>query len=140
MELSATRKAPHRCKYLFGKFELAQNGTILLDEIGEMALYFNKTFTRSSEQEVDQSEASGLFRSSSRYPQITKTFGSSSRGQFREDLLPSMLCRCAFRVARSQRRHCLTEYFAKYGAAEAAVDAETIELLGAIRLARNVGA
>ena len=37
-----------------GKFELAQNGTILLDEIGEMLHYFRQNFCASSGHEVDR--------------------------------------------------------------------------------------
>jgi two-component system, NtrC family, response regulator AtoC len=119
-----------------GKFELAQNGTILLDEIGEMAPLLQAKLLRVlQEQEVDRVGGKRPIPIKVRVIATTNKDLRKliARGQFREDLyfrLNVVPLRIPALRDRKDDIASLTEYFAKkYGAAEAAVDAETIELL-----------
>src|SRR5436309_9303078 len=120
-----------------GKFELAQNGTILLDEIGEMAPLLQAKLLRVlQEQEVDR--IGGKRPIPIRVRVIATTNKDLrkliARGQFREDLffrLNVVPLRIPPLRDRKDDIRVLTEHFAvKYGSADAAQpDAETIELL-----------
>ncbi len=120
-----------------GKFELAQNGTILLDEIGEMAPLLQAKLLRVlQEQEVDR--VGGKRPIPIRVRVIATTNKDLrkliARGQFREDLffrLNVVPLRIPPLRDRKDDIAVLTEYFIKkYGASmEARLDAETIELL-----------
>jgi DNA-binding NtrC family response regulator len=119
-----------------GKFELAQNGTILLDEIGEMAPLLQAKLLRVlQEQEVDRVGGKRPIPIKVRVIATTNKDLRKliARGQFREDLyfrLNVVPLRIPALRDRKDDIASLTEYFArKYGAAEAAVDAETIQLL-----------
>src|SRR5262245_58889412 len=119
-----------------GKFELAQNGTILLDEIGEMAPLLQAKLLRVlQEQEVDRVGGKRPIPIKVRVIATTnkdmrKLIG---RGQFREDLffrLNVVPMRIPALRDRKDDIGVLTRHFAKkYGAAEIEPDAETIELL-----------
>ena len=120
-----------------GKFELAQNGTILLDEIGEMAPLLQAKLLRVlQEQEVDR--VGGKRPIPIRVRVIATTNKDLrkliARGQFREDLF-FRLNVVPLRVPPLRERKddiaVLTQYFMKKygGVADAQVDAETLELL-----------
>jgi two-component system response regulator FlrC len=119
-----------------GKFELAQNGTILLDEIGEMAPLLQAKLLRVlQEHEVD--------RVGGKHPipikvRVIATTNKDlrkliARGQFREDLffrLNVVPLRIPPLRDRKDDIAVLTEHFAKkYGAADPHVEAATVELL-----------
>src|SRR5438132_5523231 len=118
-----------------GKFELAQNGTILLDEIGEMAPLLQAKLLRVlQEQEVDR--IGGKRPIPIRVRVIATTNKELrkliARGQFREDLF-FRLNVVPLRVPPLRDRKddiaVLTEHFVnKYGA-PSQPDAETLELL-----------
>ena len=120
-----------------GKFELAQNGTILLDEIGEMAPLLQAKLLRVlQEQEVD--------RVGGRRPvpinvRVIATTNKDlrkliARGQFREDLF-FRLNVVPLRVPTLRDRKddialLVSHFMKKYGGiADAIVDTETLELL-----------
>jgi len=121
-----------------GKFELAQNGTILLDEIGEMAPILQAKLLRVlQEHEVD--------RVGGRKPipiqvRVIATTNKDlrkliARGQFREDLyfrLNVVPMRIPPLRERKDDIPTLVRYFMKrYGnETDPQVDSETIELLG----------
>jgi DNA-binding NtrC family response regulator len=120
-----------------GKFELAQNGTILLDEIGEMAPLLQAKLLRVlQEQEVDRI---GARRPIPIRVRVIATTNKDlrkliARGQFREDLF-FRLNVVPLRIPPLRERKddicVLTEYFMKKygGAAAGRPDDETIELL-----------
>lgn len=120
-----------------GKFELAQNGTILLDEIGEMAPLLQAKLLRVlQEQEVDR--VGGKRPVPIRVRVIATTNKDLrkliARGQFREDLffrLNVVPLRIPPLRDRKDDIAVLTEHFMKKygGAADAKPDKETIELL-----------
>ena len=120
-----------------GKFELAQNGTILLDEIGEMAPLLQAKLLRVlQEQEVDR--IGGKRPIPIRVRVIATTNKDLrkliARGQFREDLffrLNVVPLRIPPLRDRKDDIAVLTHYFMKkYGApADAQPERETIELL-----------
>lgn len=121
-----------------GKFELAQNGTILLDEIGEMAPLLQAKLLRVlQEQEVDR--IGGKRPIPIRVRVIATTNKDLrkliARGQFREDLffrLNVVPLRIPPLRDRKDDIAVLTVHFMKkYGgaAAEAEPDAETLALL-----------
>jgi two-component system response regulator FlrC len=120
-----------------GKFELAQNGTILLDEIGEMAPLLQAKLLRVlQEHEVDR--IGGKRPIPIRVRVIATTNKDlrklMARGQFREDLffrLNVVPLRIPALRDRKDDIRVLTEHFAaKYGAgADTQADGETIELL-----------
>jgi two-component system response regulator FlrC len=120
-----------------GKFELAQNGTILLDEIGEMAPLLQAKLLRVlQEQEVDR--VGGKRPIPIRVRVIATTNKDLrkliARGQFREDLF-FRLNVVPLRIPPLRERKddiaVLTQYFMKKfgGIAEPQVDNETLELL-----------
>src|SRR5437762_124323 len=120
-----------------GKFELAQNGTILLDEIGEMAPLLQAKLLRVlQEQEVDR--IGGKRPIPIRVRVIATTNKELrkliARGQFREDLF-FRLNVVPLRVRPLRHRKddiaVLTQHFVKKygGAAASEPDAETLELL-----------
>src|SRR5712671_2017131 len=120
-----------------GKFELAQNGTILLDEIGEMAPLLQAKLLRIlQEQEVDRI---GARRPIPIRVRVIATTNKDlrkliARGQFREDLffrLNVVPLRIPPLRDRKDDIAALTEHFMKkYGGAGAGrPDDETIELL-----------
>jgi DNA-binding NtrC family response regulator len=120
-----------------GKFELAQNGTILLDEIGEMAPLLQAKLLRVlQEQEVDR--VGGKRPIPIRVRVIATTNKDLrkliARGQFREDLF-FRLNVVPLRIPPLRERRddlaVLTEHFMKKygGATNAQADKETIELL-----------
>jgi DNA-binding NtrC family response regulator len=120
-----------------GKFELAQNGTILLDEIGEMAPLLQAKLLRVlQEQEVDRI---GAKRPIPIHVRVIATTNKDlrkliARGQFREDLffrLNVVPLRIPPLRERKDDMAVLTEHFMKKygGAAAGEVDAETVELL-----------
>ena len=120
-----------------GKFELAQNGTILLDEIGEMAPLLQAKLLRVlQEQEVDR--IGGKRPIPIRVRVIATTNKDLrkliARGQFREDLF-FRLNVVPLRVPPLRDRKddiaVLAQHFVqKYGGAAASQpDAETLELL-----------
>jgi DNA-binding NtrC family response regulator len=121
-----------------GKFELAQNGTILLDEIGEMAPLLQAKLLRVlQEHEVD--------RVGGRKPvpiqvRVIATTNKDlrrliGRGQFREDLY-FRLNVVPLRIPPLRERKddipvLVSHFMEKYGGlTDAHADAETIELLG----------
>jgi DNA-binding NtrC family response regulator len=120
-----------------GKFELAQNGTILLDEIGEMAPLLQAKLLRVlQEQEVDRI---GARRPIPIRVRVIATTNKDlrkliARGQFREDLF-FRLNVVPLRIPPLRERKddiaVLTQHFMnKYGGtAVGEPDAETIELL-----------
>jgi len=121
-----------------GKFELAQNGTILLDEIGEMAPLLQAKLLRVlQEQEVDRI---GGKRPIPIRVRVVATTNKDlrkliARGQFREDLF-FRLNVVPLRIPPLRERKddiaVLTQHFAnKYGCRgfQAKPDEETIELL-----------
>jgi len=119
-----------------GKFELAQNGTILLDEIGEMAPLLQAKLLRVlQEQEVDR--VGGKKPIPIRVRVIATTNKDLrkliARGQFREDLffrLNVVPLRIPALRDRKDDIAALTGHFArKFGPADTQADAETIELL-----------
>ena len=129
-----------------GKFELANNGTILLDEIGEMAPLLQAKLLRVlQEQEVD--------RVGGRKPvaidvRVIATTNKDlrklvSRGQFREDLF-FRLNVVPVRIPPLRERRddiaVLTDHFArKYGGgADPEVSAETLGLLSSYGWPGNV--
>jgi transcriptional regulator with PAS, ATPase and Fis domain len=120
-----------------GKFELAQNGTILLDEIGEMAPLLQAKLLRVlQEQEVDR--VGGKRPVPIRVRVIATTNKDLrkliARGQFREDLF-FRLNVVPLRIPPLRERKddiaVLTEHFMKKygGIANPQPDKETIELL-----------
>src|SRR3989475_1904004 len=120
-----------------GKFELAQNGTILLDEIGEMAPLLQAKLLRVlQEQEVDR--IGGKRPIPIRVRVIATTNKDLrkliARGQFREDLF-FRLNVVPLRVPPLRDRKddiaVLTQHFVKKygGAAASEPDAETLGLL-----------
>ena len=120
-----------------GKFELAQNGTILLDEIGEMAPILQAKLLRVlQEQEVDRV---GGKKPIPIHVRVIATTNKDlrkliARGQFREDLF-FRLNVVPLRIPPLRERKddigVLVQHFTvKYGDANAPqVDAETVELL-----------
>jgi transcriptional regulator with PAS, ATPase and Fis domain len=120
-----------------GKFELAQNGTILLDEIGEMAPLLQAKLLRVlQEQEVDRI---GARRPVPIKVRVIATTNKDlrkliARGQFREDLffrLNVVPLRIPPLRDRKDDIAALTEYFMKkHGGANGDLpDMETVELL-----------
>jgi len=119
-----------------GKFELAQNGTILLDEIGEMAPLLQAKLLRVlQEQEVDR--VGGKRPIPIRVRVIATTNKDLrkliARGQFREDLffrLNVVPLRIPALRDRKDDVEVLTQHFAKkYGAGDTTPDVETVQLL-----------
>jgi two-component system response regulator FlrC len=118
-----------------GKFELAHNGTILLDEIGEMAPLLQAKLLRVlQEQEVDRV---GGKRPISIKVRVIATTNKDlkkliARGQFREDLffrLNVVPLRIPALRVRKDDLAILTQHFAKkYGLADARPDEETLQL------------
>lgn len=120
-----------------GKFELAQNGTILLDEIGEMAPLLQAKLLRVlQEQEVDRVGGKRPIPINVRVIATTNKDLRKliARGQFREDLF-FRLNVVPLRIPPLRERKddiaVLTKYFMKkYGAvSDGEVDAETLGLL-----------
>ncbi len=121
-----------------GKFELAQNGTILLDEIGEMAPLLQAKLLRVlQEQEVDR--VGGRRPISIRVRVIATTNKDLrkliARGQFREDLffrLNVVPMRIPPLRDRKDDIAVLTRHFVKKfgGSTESEIDLQTLELLG----------
>src|SRR6267378_7032471 len=120
-----------------GKFELAQNGTILLDEIGEMAPLLQAKLLRVlQEQEVDRVGGKRPIPIKVRVIATTNKDLRKliARGQFREDLF-FRLNVVPLRIPPLRDRKddivVLTQYFMKKfgGIADAQVDNETVELL-----------
>jgi DNA-binding NtrC family response regulator len=120
-----------------GKFELAQNGTILLDEIGEMAPLLQAKLLRVlQEQEVDRI---GARRPIPIRVRVIATTNKDLRklivrGQFREDLffrLNVVPLRIPPLRDRKDDIAVLTDHFMKkYGGTNAGeLDTETVELL-----------
>jgi len=119
-----------------GKFELAQNGTILLDEIGEMAPLLQAKLLRVlQEQEVDRVGGKRPIPIKVRVIATTNKDLRKliARGQFREDLffrLNVVPVRIPALRERKDDIRILTEHFAKkYGASEFHPDPATIDLL-----------
>src|SRR3989454_1067019 len=119
-----------------GKFELAQNGTILLDEIGEMAPLLQAKLLRVlQEQEVDRIGAKRPVPIKVRVIATTNKDLRKiiARGQVREDLffrLHVVPLRIPPLRDRKDDIAVLTEHFVKkYGGTPGQPDAETIELL-----------
>jgi len=120
-----------------GKFELAQNGTILLDEIGEMAPLLQAKLLRVlQEQEVDRVGGKRPIPIKVRVIATTNKDLRKliARGQFREDLffrLNVVPLRIPPLRDRKDDIAVLTQYFMKKfgGIADAQVDNETVELL-----------
>jgi DNA-binding NtrC family response regulator len=121
-----------------GKFELAQNGTILLDEIGEMAPILQAKLLRVlQEHEVDRV---GGKKPIPIHVRVIATTNKDlrkliARGQFREDLyfrLNVVPMRIPPLRERKDDIPALLRYFTKrYGNdANPQIDEETIELLG----------
>jgi two-component system response regulator FlrC len=119
-----------------GKFELAQNGTILLDEIGEMAPLLQAKLLRVlQEHEVDR--VGGKRPIPIRVRVIATTNKDLrkliARGQFREDLF-FRLNVVPLRIPTLRERKddivVLTQHFArKYGNADVQPDPGTMEML-----------
>jgi len=120
-----------------GKFELAQNGTILLDEIGEMAPLLQAKLLRVlQEQEVDRI---GARRPVPIRVRVIATTNKDlrkliARGQFREDLffrLNVVPLRIPPLRDRKDDVAALTEHFMKKhgGCVGEGPDTETVELL-----------
>ncbi len=120
-----------------GKFELAQNGTMLLDEIGEMAPLLQAKLLRVlQEQEVDRVGGKRPIPIKVRVIATTNKDLRKliARGQFREDLffrLNVVPLRIPPLRDRKDDIAVLTQYFMKKfgGIADAQVDNETVELL-----------
>lgn len=119
-----------------GKFELAHNGTILLDEIGEMAPLLQAKLLRVlQEHEVDRIGGKRPIPIKVRVIATTNKDLRKliARGQFREDLffrLNVVPMRIPALRDRKDDLAVLTHYFSKkYGVAEAVLDAETLQLL-----------
>ena len=119
-----------------GKFELAQNGTILLDEIGEMAPLLQAKLLRVlQEQEVDRVGGKRPIPIKVRVIATTNKDLRKliARGQFREDLffrLNVVPLRIPALRERKDDIEVLTQYFArKYGVADSTPDVETVQLL-----------
>jgi DNA-binding NtrC family response regulator len=120
-----------------GKFELAQNGTILLDEIGEMAPILQAKLLRVlQEQEVDRVGGKRPIPIKVRVIATTNKDLRKliARGQFREDLffrLNVVPLRIPPLRDRKDDIAVLTQHFGKkYGGnADIHVDQETLELL-----------
>ena len=119
-----------------GKFELAQDGTILLDEIGEMAPLLQAKLLRVlQEQEVDR--VGGKRPIPLRVRVIATTNKDLrkliSRGLFREDLyfrlnvVPMRVP--ALRERRDDIPMLIAHFMKKYGAVDHSIDDETMELL-----------
>jgi DNA-binding NtrC family response regulator len=121
-----------------GKFELAQNGTILLDEIGEMAPILQAKLLRVlQEHEVDRVGGKKPIPIQVRVIATTNKDLRKliARGQFREDLyfrLNVVPMRIPTLRERKDDLPVLVRHFMKrYGnETDPQVDAETIELLG----------
>jgi two-component system response regulator FlrC len=120
-----------------GKFELAQNGTILLDEIGEMAPLLQAKLLRVlQEQEVDRVGGKRPIPINVRVIATTNKDLRKliARGQFREDLF-FRLNVVPLRVPPLRDRKddiavLAGHFMKKYGGiADATVDTETVELL-----------
>jgi len=119
-----------------GKFELAQDGTILLDEIGEMAPLLQAKLLRVlQEQEVDRI---GGKRPIPLRVRVIATTNKDlrkliSRGLFREDLyfrlnvVPMRIP--ALRERRDDIPILAAHFMQKYGAADQTIDDPTLELL-----------
>jgi DNA-binding NtrC family response regulator len=120
-----------------GKFELAQNGTILLDEIGEMAPLLQAKLLRVlQEQEVDRVGGRRPIPINVRVIATTNKDLRKliARGQFREDLyfrLNVVPLRVPPLRDRKDDIAVLAAYFMKKygGTAEGSIDTETLELL-----------
>jgi len=119
-----------------GKFELAQNGTILLDEIGEMAPLLQAKLLRVlQEQEVDRVGGKRPIAIKVRVIATTNKDLKKliARGQFREDLyfrLNVVPLRIPALRDRKDDIPVLTNHFAKkYGVDSSGVDDETLQLL-----------
>jgi transcriptional regulator with GAF, ATPase, and Fis domain len=118
------------------KFELAQDGTILLDEIGEMAPLLQAKLLRVlQEQEVDRI---GGKRPIPLRVRVIATTNKDlrkliSRGLFREDLyfrlnvVPMRIP--ALRERRDDIPSLIAHFMKKYGAVDHSIDDETMELL-----------
>jgi two-component system, NtrC family, response regulator AtoC len=119
-----------------GKFELANNGTILLDEIGEMAPILQAKLLRVlQEQEVDRVGGKRPIPIKVRVIATTNKDLRKliARGQFREDLF-FRLNVVPLRVPPLRERKddiaVLIEHFAKkFGVADTQADEETLHLL-----------
>src|SRR5213592_215776 len=120
-----------------GKFELAQNGTILLDEIGEMAPLLQAKLLRVlQEQEVDRVGGKRPIPIKVRVIATTNKDLRKliARGQFREDLF-FRLNVVPLRVPPLRDRKddiavLASHFMKKYGGiADASIDTETLELL-----------
>jgi len=120
-----------------GKFELAQNGTILLDEIGEMAPLLQAKLLRVlQEQEVDRVGGRRPIPINVRVIATTNKDLRKliARGQFREDLF-FRLNVVPLRVPPLRDRKddiavLASHFMKKYGGiADASIDTETLELL-----------
>ena len=129
-----------------GKFELAQNGTILLDEIGEMAPLLQAKLLRVlQEQEVDRVGGRKPVAINSRVIATTNKDLRKviSRGQFREDLF-FRLNVVPLRIPPLRERKddipALVRHFAdKYGdGAESEVSEQTLRLLNSYGWPGNV--
>ena len=129
-----------------GKFELAQNGTILLDEIGEMAPLLQAKILRVlQEQEVDRIGGKKPVSISVRVIATTNKDLRKliSRGQFREDLF-FRLNVVPMRIPPLRERKddiaVLTAHFAnKYGAAtDPSVNEESLKVLTSFGWPGNV--
>ncbi len=129
-----------------GKFELAHNGTILLDEIGEMAPLLQAKLLRVlQEQEVDRVGGRKPVPISIRVIATTNKDLRKviSRGQFRQDLffrLNVVPLRIPPLRERKDDLPTLTRHFAeKYGAgAESEVSEQTLRLLSSYGWPGNV--
>jgi two-component system response regulator FlrC len=132
-----------------GKFELAHNGTILLDEIGEMAPLLQAKLLRVlQEQEVDRVGGKRPIAIKVRVIATTNKDLKKliARGQFREDLffrLNVVPLRIPALRDRKDDISLLTEHFAvKFGAlnkqALVELDVETLQLLGRYSWPGNV--
>jgi DNA-binding NtrC family response regulator len=128
-----------------GKFELAQNGTILLDEIGEMAPLLQAKLLRVlQEQEVDR--IGGKRPVPIRVRVIATTNKDLrkliARGQFREDLFFRLnvvpLRIPALRQRKDDIALLARHFAARYGAPGVEPDSETIELLETYNWPGNV--
>lgn len=129
-----------------GKFELAHNGTILLDEIGEMAPLLQAKLLRVlQEHEVDRV---GGKRPSAISVRVIATTNKDlrkliSRGQFREDLffrLNVVPLRIPPLRERKEDIPVLVRHFMKKhgGDHQAELDADTLDLLGRYSWPGNV--
>lgn len=128
-----------------GKFELAHNGTILLDEIGEMAPLLQAKLLRVlQEQEVDRVGGKRPIPIKVRVIATTNKDLRKliARGQFREDLF-FRLNVVPLRIPPLRERKddiaVLTRHFAnKFGAADEQANEETLQLLGRYAWPGNV--